>query len=161
MPDCFMPRSSLALLTVLAVFLTGCLEGERTGPEDIHWDRDIGQLCNMMISDPRYVAEIRGGTKRRLFKFDDVGCAINWLNEKPWAGDEKTEIWVAERTSTREHVTWLDARTARFVHGEMTPMNYGFAAVNASVPGSMDFVEMTNRILKESPNHICRTPGQE
>ena len=144
-----------------AVLLAGCFEGDRTGPEKINWDRDTGTLCNMMISDARYVTEIRGGPKRKLYKFDDIGCAVNWLNDKPWAADKETEFWVAERTSTRENVIWLNAREARFVKGVMSPMNYNFEAVNASVPDSMDFVEMTSAILADAPNHICAVPKED
>lgn len=148
---------SALLATVL---LTGCFEEDRTGPEKVHWDRDVGELCQMMISDARYVTEIRGGPKRKLYKFDDIGCAVNWLNEKDWAGDEATEIWVAERTSTREKVNWLNAREARYLGGAMSPMNYNYEAVNASEPGSIDFVELTTTILADAPNHICATPTE-
>lgn len=154
-----MLKAMSALFVV--ILLSGCFEGERTGPEEIYWDRDMGTLCNMMISDARYVSEIRGGPKRKIYKFDDIGCAVNWLNDQPWASDTETEFWVAERTSTRDNVIWLKAREARFVKGEMSPMNYNFEAVNASVPGSIDFVALTNAILADAPNHICSVPEED
>jgi copper chaperone NosL len=154
-------RHVMGLLSGLAVLpLSGCFEGDQTGPEDIHWDRDSGELCKMMISDARYVAEVRGGPKRKLYKFDDVGCAINWLNEKPWAAASETEIWVADLSSTREKIVWLKARDAHYINGEMTPMNYGYGAVGAAQPGSIDFVEMSTNILADTPNHICATPSK-
>ena len=151
-------RHSILLLASLPLVLNGCFEDSKTGPVDIHWDRDSCALCNMIISDARFAAQVRGGPKRNIYKFDDIGCAVNWLNKKPWAGDPETEIWVAEKSSTREKVTWLKARDARYVKGEQTPMNYGFGAVAASIPGSIDFVAVTNIILANAPNHICRTP---
>ena len=81
--------AGFALLT-----LSACIGGEKSGPEDIHWDRDVCELCKMLISDPKFAAEVRGGEKRKLYKFDDIGCAVNWLNDQPWAGDAETEIWV-------------------------------------------------------------------
>jgi copper chaperone NosL len=158
---CVTRRKTIGLLAGLAVFpVAGCFEGEQTGPVEIHWDRDVGELCQMMISDARFVTQIRGGPKRKAYKFDDIGCAVNWLNEKPWAGDVETEIWVAEFNSTRENVNWLKARDAFYVTGEMTPMNYGFSAVTHANSNSIDFVEMTNRILANTPNHIC-APSKE
>jgi len=159
MCSCLTRRRTLGLLVVAAAFpLQGCFEGDQTGPEDVHWDRDACALCNMLISDPRFTAQVRGGPKKKLYKFDDIGCAINWLNDKPWAGDEATEIWVAELDSTREKVIWLKARDAHYLSGELTPMNYGFGAVSDPGLGRMDFVQLTNKILAEKPNHICTVP---
>lgn len=148
----------IAVGVVLAV--SACWSGEKTGPEDIHWDRDVCELCKMFISDPRFVAEVRGGEKRKLYKFDDIGCAIIWLNAQTWAGDPATEIWVAGAGSTRENVVWLNAREARYVRGKFSPMNYNYTAIPASQAGSdgIDFVAMTNAILVRGPNHICKVP---
>jgi len=152
-------RQSLTLIAAVPLFLSGCFEDGKTGPVDINWDRDSCTLCNMLISDPRFAAQVRGGPKRKVFKFDDIGCAINWLNEQPWAGETETEIWVADQSSTRQNVIWLKARDARYLSGELSPMNYGFAAyANSSDPDSIDFVKLTQNILADSPNHICKVP---
>ncbi len=159
-------RHALKLLGVgsAVLMLGGCWE-EATGPVDIHWDRDSCELCRMIISDPRFAAQVRGGPKHKPYKFDDIGCAINWLNDKPWAGDPKTEIWVAERSSSRTQLTWLNARDARYLNGEMTPMNYGFGAVAADDPAasskSFSFEQVADKILEYAPNHICRPSGNK
>jgi hypothetical protein len=36
----------------------------------------------MVISDRRFAAEMRGGEKNIVFKFDDIGCAVFWLRDK-------------------------------------------------------------------------------
>lgn len=153
---------SRVLMVGVVLALSACWNGEKTGPEDIHWDRDACELCIMLISDPRFAAEVRGGPKKKLYKFDDVGCATNWLNTQDWAGDPATEIWVADASSTRENVIWLDARTARYLKGEISPMNYGYTAVAPSpdhaTPVGIDFVQMTTNILADAPNHICKVP---
>jgi len=155
------------LLMVGAVLALGACGDNTSGPEDIHWDRDTCELCKMLISDHRFAAEVRGGEDRKIYKFDDIGCAINWLNDQEWAGDKTVEIWVVDYTSTRENVVWLNAREARYVGGELTPMNYGFKAVAAPVAApegaqsngqGIGFVEMTTQILAENPNHICLVP---
>ncbi|HEY9081513.1 nitrous oxide reductase accessory protein NosL [Magnetovibrio sp.] len=159
-----MQRLITRLLMVGAVLvLAACGDGDKSGPEDIHWDRDVCELCKMFVSDPRFAAEVRGGEKNKLYKFDDIGCAINWLNDQHWAGDQATEIWVAEGSSTREKMVWLNAREAHYVRGELTPMNYGytaFAPTSAGDPVGIDFVALTSKILADAPNHICKVPDR-
>ncbi len=147
-----MSRLFAVLFIVLAA---ACSEEGATGPVDIVWDRDMCELCKMVISDARFVAQVRGGPKRKVYKFDDLGCAVNWLNGQTWAGESATEIWVAERRSTREAVIWLDARSANYVSEPLTPMGYGFGAQVEPVPGAVTFEQMTSRILANVPNHIC------
>lgn len=154
---------SRLLMVSTVLVLSACWGDDKTGPEDIHWDRDACELCRMFISDPRFVAEVRGGPKKKLYKFDDVGCAVNWLNGQNWAGDLSAEIWVAGEGSTRENVNWLKARDAYYVKGELTPMNYGYSAVAATNSGAqagIDFVAMTTAILADVPNHICKIPDR-
>jgi len=149
------------LMVGAVLALAACWGEEKSGPVEIHWDRDVCELCRMFISDPRFAAEVRGGEKNKIYKFDDIGCAINWLNDQHWAGDEAAEIWAAEATSTREKTIWLNAREARYVKGELTPMNYGYSAVAPSQTGEqvgIDFVTLTSKILADAPNHICKVP---
>lgn len=155
---CMCRRHALMLIgCAVAMPLAGCFEPE-TGPVDIAWDRDSCELCRMLISDPKFAAQVRGGPSHKIHKFDDIGCAITWLNDKPWAGDPKTEIWVAEQNSTRAAMHWLDARKVRFIAGAMTPMNYGFAAVAGDAAAALTFEQVADRVLKGGPNHICHTP---
>lgn len=137
--------------------LSACWGGDKTGPEEIRWDLESCELCKMLISDARYVAEVRGGVKKQIIKFDDIGCAVNWLNDQDWAGDPATEIWVADVASTRTNMIWLKAREAHYVKAELTPMNYGYGAVSDPKQG-IDFVQMTAKILTDTPNHICKVP---
>ena len=150
----------LRILTVGAVLMLSACSGEPdTGPEEVHWDRDVCELCIMLLSDARFVAQVRGGPKNKVYKFDDVGCATNWLNDQPWAADPATEVWVAEHSSTRDAMVWLKARDARYAKGDLSPMDYGFLAYKAAdLPTGFDFVEMTTHILAGSPNHICSIP---
>ena len=142
------------LMVLAFLSLASCGE-EATGPEEVKWDRDICTLCTMAISDAHFVAEVRGGPKHKLFKFDDIGCAVNWLNGQPWAGDPKTEIWVADLKSTRAKVIWLDARKAHYVAQKMTPMGYGFGAQAEPADGAIGFEALTAQLLQNGPNHIC------
>jgi hypothetical protein len=52
--------------------------------------------------------------------FDDIGCMVLWTD----ARKAPALAFVRESTSG----AWLDARTARYVSGARTPMDFGFEA---------------------------------
>jgi len=100
------------------------------GMTPIKWDRDVCVRCKMIISDPRFAVEIKGGPKNTTFKFDDMGCAATWrvekLTEYPWMADAKTGFWVADYSAKGEK--WLNALSAHFQAGRTSPMGYNYAA---------------------------------
>ena len=120
------------------------------GMAEIKWDRDTCVRCNMVISDPRFAAELRGGDKNTVFKFDDVGCLVFWLRDKaaqhPWMAEPATRMWVADSTDM-SGATWLDPRQAHYLGGRLSPMGYNFAAVRDAVPQSLTFDAMREQVL--------------
>ena len=64
-------RAMIALLAATP-FVAGCMPQDE-GPEEIRWGRETCAICGMIISDPRFGAEVRGGAERDLLKFDDIG----------------------------------------------------------------------------------------
>ncbi|MDD5240558.1 MAG: protein NosL [Sulfuricella sp.] len=131
------------LLGAALLLLTACSRAPETGPVEIKWDRDICTRCSMAISDRHYAVEVRGGPKKQVSKFDDIGCAIFWLKDKPWSNDPNTEIWVADFRSGK----WLDARAARYVAGKHSPMGYGYGATSEGDFGSISFDEARKQLL--------------
>lgn len=128
----------LSSVLLLAILLVGCTGGDVTGPGEVRWDRESCARCAMAVGERHFAAQVRGGAvgqKTRLYKFDDIGCAVVWLDQQDWKDDARTEIWVAD------HVTgeWLDARLASYVTGKVTPMDYGLGAQRGAAPGAMDF----------------------
>lgn len=141
-------RNRLRLFALAALpFLPACTRDPDHGPGKVHWDRDTCERCGMAVSDRHYAAQVRGGPKREAFKFDDIGCALFWLKEQPWADAAETEIWVNDFRSGE----WLDARKAHYLPGKTSPMAYGFGALggdkNAPEAGSVDFDTMKANIL--------------
>ena len=139
--------------TLAAVLLPGCMPDD-TGPVEIRWDRDACTLCNMIISDKRFAAQVRGGPKRKATKFDDIGCALNWLALTPWKGEPDVEIWVNDYDKLN---VWLEARKAFWVPGLISPMDYGFGAVAAARDNSVSFLETQKLVLAKGSPH-CETP---
>ena len=154
-------RIALLLAMLLpGLGLAGCFEGEQSGPEKIHWDRDACHVCRMLISDRRFAAEVRAGPSREVYKFDDLGELVIWLEDQKWKDDPKTEIWVMDFETGNK---WLDARKAFYLTGRHSPMDYGFGAVEKKLPGTISFEEMRKRAIKRGPNYQClpgHQPGQ-
>jgi hypothetical protein len=104
----------------------------------------------MVISDRRFAAEMRGGPKNTVFKFDDIGCATFWLHDKagdyPWMTDPATRLWVADLNSKGNEVRWLDARSAHYAT-KTSPMGYNFGALPRPEAGSVDFATMREHVL--------------
>jgi hypothetical protein len=138
-------------LTPLAAALSACGKSGAwpEGMAEIKWDRDTCVRCSMVISDRRFAAELRGGEKNIVFKFDDIGCAVFWLRDKakdyPWMAEPATRFWVSEISGSGEK--WRDARTAKYTGGKMSPMGYNQAAVTFAEAGSFDFEEMRQHVL--------------
>lgn len=138
-------------LTPLAAALSAC---GKSGPwpegmAEIKWDRDTCVRCSMVISDRRFAAEMRGGEKDIVFKFDDIGCAAFWMRDKaadfPWMAQAATRIWVADAAGKGDK--WLDARKAHYSGGSMSPMGYNFSARAYAEAGSQSFDEMRQHVL--------------
>ena len=139
------------LLTPLAAALSGCkADGWPEGMAEIKWDRDTCVRCSMVISDRRFAAQVRGGPKDTVYKFDDIGCLIFWLRDKvadqPWLAEPATKMWVADMSSKGQDVKWLDPRQANYL-GRHSPMGYNFAATAHQQAGSQDFASMREHVL--------------
>ena len=97
----------------------------------------------MVVSDPHFASQIRHlpeGKRSRVDTFDDIGCAMLWLDQQTFRDDPSTEIWVADyRTGA-----WIDARKATYVTQNTTPMEYGLGA--QSEPGGMSFEQAKSHV---------------
>jgi hypothetical protein len=92
----------------------------------------------MVLSDRRHGAQVRfdkPNGKSQVHFFDDIGCALVWLEDKPFREAPSTEIWVGDWHSG----DWIDARTATYLAGQMTPMEYGLGAQPKPAQGGLDF----------------------
>ena len=119
--------------------LVACSGDPATGPRDIRWAQESCERCRMVLNDRVHAAQVRYFVADEGFRhsvFDDIGCALLWLEAQLWKDDPRTEIWVADRRNGN----WIDARKAVYVKDENTPMGYGLGAQAEPVPGALDFV---------------------
>ena len=136
----------LASLILLA--LSACSNDPGAGPKEVKWDRDACERCRMILSDRHFAAQIRylpqGKKRSKVLKFDDIGCATLWLEDKPWKDDPKIEIWVVDHQTGE----WIDARTATYVKGKITPMEYGLGAQLAPTEDGLDYTQAKQHIVQ-------------
>ncbi len=110
----------------------------------IKWDRDTDARCGMAISDRRFAAQIRD-PEYKVWKFDDVGCAVFWLTQRAFNEESpNVEFWVADYGNEG---VWLDARRAHYLAGPRSPMGYQFAALAGPQTDTLPYPQMKERLL--------------
>jgi len=134
---------------ILLILSTSC--SESTGHIEIAWDREACEKCRMLISDRHFAVQVRGSPKNKVFLFDDIGCALHWLNAQSW---QAKELWVMDYETGH----WLDARMAYYVPNQKTPMDYGFGATATAVKNSLDFETAKKQILSTPVHHRQKLP---
>jgi nitrous oxide reductase accessory protein NosL len=136
------------LWPLLLLMLTACSGQPDSGPVEVKWDRDVCARCSMVLSDRLHSAQVRAttepGKRSKVFKFDDIGCALIWLDDKAWRDDPKTEIWVNDHRNGE----WIDARRAYYLPGQVTPMEYGLGAQSEATEGALSFEQARQQIFE-------------
>lgn len=127
------------------LLLAACQGASGSGPVEVKWDRDACGGCGMVLSEPHFAAQVRGGPKQQAVKFDDVGCALKWLGKQSWADEPATQVWVARFDGPAGKAEWLDAKTARYLPGKSSPMGFNFGAVSAGTEG-LSFQEVRAQV---------------
>ena len=120
-----MKRFSFLFFSVLLLLgVSGCEKKPIGGVAQMHWDRDMCERCKMAISERKFAAQIIDPKSGKVYKFDEIGCAVLWMDETgiPWK--DQAIIWIND-AKTGE---WIDARKAKYTYGAITPMAFGFAA---------------------------------
>jgi len=120
-----MKRFSFLFFTLFFLFgFSGCEKKPIGEVAQMHWDRDMCERCKMAISERKFAAQIIDPKTGKVYKFDEIGCAVLWMDETriPWKN--QAIIWIND-AKTGE---WIDARKAKYTYGAITPMAFGFAA---------------------------------
>jgi len=104
--------------------LTGCDKKIDLKPQKMHWDRDICQRCDMAISERKYAVQVVNPKTGKHYLFDDIGCAVLWMDENKIPWKDKAVIWITDAKTGK----WIDARKALYTDDMITPMAYGIAA---------------------------------
>ena len=108
----------------LAALLPACSEAPAE-PRKIRWGRDTCDFCHMVFADRSLSAEIWDEATHRARLFDDFGCAVLAAAETGVLDRADVPFWVSDDADPSR---WLDARSARYRDGVVTPMGYGHSA---------------------------------
>lgn len=151
--------AGLAGALLLALLgLGGCSGDPGSGPLPPRWDRSTCERCRMMLSDRQHGAQVRikatNGTSQVLY-FDDLGCALIWLEAKPAPDRDGAEIWVTDWRSG----DWIDARAAHYASNQVTPMGYGLGAQREDGAGLLDFPQAKAHVFAVEHRHNLGGPS--
>ncbi len=98
------------------------------------WGKQACGECSMLVSEPRFAAQLVTTSGDRLF-FDDPGCMATWVTQH--VGKARQQ-WVRGADGQ-----WLGVATARFSSGAHTPMDYGFEVADR---GELDWPKVIERV---------------
>lgn len=120
-------RFSSVLLLLILLILSGC----KAGPEPINYGHDECDFCRMLITDNRYGAELVTD-KGKIFKFDEVGCLIEYAIVKNLLGDANQQFLVTDFSKPE---TLIYATKTFFVENEnfRSPMGSNVMAFDSEV----------------------------
>jgi len=110
-------------------------------PLPIKLNKTNDTQCAMLIKSERNAAEVVAPDGRTWF-FDDPGCMVLWLKDKPFK--EKATLFV-HTLDTKE---WIDAKKAYYGVKDHTQMHYGFGARAKKSNETIDFNEMVLRMYR-------------
>lgn len=108
-------------------------------PIDINHTNDT--QCAMLIKTIYNTAQAVAPDGRTWF-FDDPGCLVLWIEEKPFK--DKAKLWV----HTIDTKKWIDAKSAHYGITDPSVMHYGFGARENKTDKSIDYDEMRLRMLR-------------
>ena len=137
----------LFLLFIISILFVACEKKSDDSFAKMHWDRDSCERCVMVISEKGYAVQVENPITKQKYKFDDIGCAVLWFKETKKDWFEIANIWVKDEKSKN----WIDARSALWSSGHISPMNYGLAAYNnENFPKHSTYFQMPSSHLQET-----------
>ena len=78
-----MKKSPLFLsLFISSLLLCSCGKEITLSAEAPKWDVQTCDRCKMLVSDKKFSAQVVNPTDGKHFFFDDLGCALMWLQGK-------------------------------------------------------------------------------
>jgi len=124
------------IMTVMLIIAAGyisCSTDNFNEAPKVLYGQDPCAECYMIINEKRFAAaiKIRQG---ETFRFDDVGCLVNFMNKNELKG---YNIWVVDFTSEK----WLPVEKTGFILNKNipTPMGFGILAFadESQIPDSL------------------------
>jgi copper chaperone NosL len=138
------------MLTPLAAALSGCSKGAGRKA----WSRSSGtakpvRAAAWSFPTAASPAQLRGGPKDTVVKFDDIGCMTFWIatNQKTCPGWPTRHAHVGCRFEQQGQGSHLARPAQAQFITKTSPMGYNFGAVAYPQMGSLDFESMRQHVL--------------
>jgi copper chaperone NosL len=109
---------------VLLAAAAGCVRPP-DGPVEPDWDHTRCARCGMLVSEPRFAAQVQhaDGT---VLHYDDPGCLLAHDGPERGALAEAHAVWFHHAEAPR----WVPLAEVGFVPVGTTPMDFGLGAVS-------------------------------
>jgi nitrous oxide reductase accessory protein NosL len=133
------------IITIVSFLFLGCEKKINKNLHEVHWDRDMCELCKMVVSERKYAVQAVNIKSGRSFMFDDLGCAVLWFEENKLPLTD-INIFISDVKSGE----FIDAKKAWYDTNSRTPMDYGFGAYKHKDKSKkfIDFEEARLKILR-------------
>ena len=114
-----------------------------TEPKPIQYGVDLCQTCKMGIMERGFAAEIIT-KKGKVYKFDDVGCQVLFLNSGVVKPEDCAHILVIKHGTDQE---FINANNAVFLSGSKikSPMNFNYACYGLNDQIPEDYLDSTSK----------------
>jgi nitrous oxide reductase accessory protein NosL len=137
------------VLSFLILVFNSCEKKDNSIMKKVHFDRDMCELCKMVISERNFAVQVVNPKNGKGYMFDDIGCAILWFKDEKISWEKDAKVYIADIKSKK----FIDAKKAFYDTNSRTPMNYGFGAYEsrANIGNKkmiIDFKETRLRILR-------------
>jgi len=129
------------LILLLLVISPGC----KSEPEPINYGQDECDFCRMLITDNRYGCELVTD-KGKVFKFDEIGCMIEYAMVENLIGDANQKFLVTDFAAPEAFIT---ANDGFYVHNEnfRSPMGLNVMAFDSEVSRQKFVAESGGNLL--------------
>ena len=125
---------------ISTLLLLACTNPDR--PEALVYDHVACDSCGMVVSDPRFAAQLVTIDGERT-QFDDPACLFHYVADHTPA---IAHAWFHDSTRPDDPNAWLDWQQVAFVEQVGAPMDGGIAAVPIAA-GAMSFSEASAKVL--------------
>jgi hypothetical protein len=149
----FKQRRAL-LIFLSTVPLLAFAQNQKIGAQqrEIKLEQDTCTRCKMALKDRLNSAQIIDPETGEMLMFDDLGCAVAWLDDKKPAWRSNAAIYVNDATDG----TWLKADEAILATPYATPMSYGIAAFRSKEKVGADKTILTMQEAEKLILEIAR-----